>query len=151
MVCQFSILQQCHLIIVMWRKNDYYIQSHNYYWWIKYWRFHPIIANHQSLLLANISSYTVCQLSSLLVMYFLHLTVHCAVALFTPSCCCMDNWQHVFLPHKIFSRTLFKLTKQIFKHCNQASQSVTAWLAIIMYINRENKEAQEKAEQGIME
>ena len=33
-----------------------YIQSYNYYWWIKCWRFHPIIINHQSLLLANISS-----------------------------------------------------------------------------------------------
>ena len=31
-----------------------------YYWWIKCWQFHPIIAtNHQSLLLANISSYMV--------------------------------------------------------------------------------------------
>ena len=30
-----------------------------YYWWIKYWRFYSKIANRQSLLLANISSYTV--------------------------------------------------------------------------------------------
>ena len=31
----------------------------HYYWWIKYWRFYDKIANRQSLLLANISSYTV--------------------------------------------------------------------------------------------
>ena len=31
----------------------------HYYWWIKYWRFSNKIANCQSLLLANISSYTV--------------------------------------------------------------------------------------------
>ena len=31
------------------------------YWWIKYWRFYLEIANRQSLLLANISSYTVLQ------------------------------------------------------------------------------------------
>ena len=31
----------------------------HYYWWIKYWRFSNKIANHQSLLLANISPYTV--------------------------------------------------------------------------------------------
>ena len=31
----------------------------HYYWWIKYWRFSLEIANRQSLLLANISSYTV--------------------------------------------------------------------------------------------
>ena len=30
-----------------------------YYWWIKYWQFYLKIANRQSLLLANISSYTV--------------------------------------------------------------------------------------------
>ena len=34
-------------------------ELHNYYWWIKCWQFCPIIANHQSLLLTNISSYTV--------------------------------------------------------------------------------------------
>ena len=28
----------------------------HYYWWIKYWRFLLQITNHQSLLLANISS-----------------------------------------------------------------------------------------------
>ena len=31
----------------------------HYYWWIKYWQFLLQIANHQSLLLANISSYAV--------------------------------------------------------------------------------------------
>ena len=31
----------------------------HYYWWIKYWQFLLQIANRQSLLLANISSYTV--------------------------------------------------------------------------------------------
>ena len=30
-----------------------------YYWWIKYWQFYAKIANCQSLLLANISFYTV--------------------------------------------------------------------------------------------
>ena len=34
------------------------IELRNYYWWIKCWRFCPIIANRQSLLLANILSYT---------------------------------------------------------------------------------------------
>ena len=41
------------------RKDETCIQLRNYYWWIKCWRFRLIIANRQSLLLANISSYTV--------------------------------------------------------------------------------------------
>ena len=31
----------------------------HYYWWIKYWQFYDKIANRQSLLLTNISSYMV--------------------------------------------------------------------------------------------
>ena len=30
-----------------------------YYWWIKTWQIYPKVANHQNLLLANISSYAV--------------------------------------------------------------------------------------------
>ena len=35
------------------------IELRNYHWWIKCWRFCPIIAIHQSLLLTNVSSYTI--------------------------------------------------------------------------------------------
>ena len=43
-------------ILIKWHMCT---ELHNYYWWIKCWQFCPIIANHQSLLLTNISSYTV--------------------------------------------------------------------------------------------
>ena len=40
-------------------KMQYNMTHVHYYWWIKYWRIFGKIANRQSLLLANISSYTV--------------------------------------------------------------------------------------------
>ena len=53
-----------HNCNLMQKMTHSYIQLHNYYWWIKCWRFCPIIANYQSVLLANISSYMVATLTS---------------------------------------------------------------------------------------
>ena len=39
----------------------------HYYWWIKYWQFHPKTVNHQSLLFPTISSYTI---------YTLHVVIY---------------------------------------------------------------------------
>ena len=39
----------------------------HYYWWIKYWRIYGKIASHQSLLLADISYYTVLSITYLMV------------------------------------------------------------------------------------
>ena len=59
-ISSLQIPQQCHAFHDICAS----IRVGNYYWWIKCWWFCPIIANRQSLLHANISSYMVCWFAS---------------------------------------------------------------------------------------
>ena len=56
-----EIVQHTFWRIKYWRISHacIHIPLQEYYWWTKYWRFYSKIANRQSLLLTNISSYTV--------------------------------------------------------------------------------------------
>ena len=56
-----KIVQHTFWQIKYWQIShaSIHIPLQEYYWWIKYWQFYSKIANHQSLLFANISSCTV--------------------------------------------------------------------------------------------